>query len=344
MSTLATVWLQFAACVLLIGTAGYQLASAGDLIARRTGLSGSWIGLALLATVTSLPELATGITSVTLAGAPNVAVGDALGSCVINLAFLIVVDFLVRTEPLYTRASQSHILAASFGVILLGFIGVSILMGQAAPKAGVSAPSWLQFSFSLSTPLVLVLYLVAVRAVFVYERGHPNASATREAGEHDKPLSNAILRFVMAGAVVVGAGIWLPFVAVDLAATMGWSGSFVGTLFVAFATSVPELAVTISALRLGAVDLAIGNLLGSNLFNVAIIAIDDLFYAKGPLLAHVSPVHAMTAGSAVIMTGLAVVGLFYRPTDRVFRAVGWISLGLFSVYLLNTYVLYLHGD
>ena len=44
------------------------------------------------------------------------------------------------------------------------------------------------------------------------------------------------------------------------------------------------------------------------------------------------------------MTGLAVVGLFYRPIDRVFRAVGWISLGLFSVYLLNAYVLFLHGD
>jgi cation:H+ antiporter len=180
--------------------------------------------------------------------------------------------------------------------------------------------------------------------VFVYERGHPVASATPVAAAGDPQLSQVLTRFAMAGAVVVGAGLWLPFVAVDLAAAMGWSRSFVGTLFVAFATSVPELAVTVSAVRLGALDLAIGNLLGSNLFNVAIIAIDDLFYTKGPLLAHVSPVHAMTAGSAVIMTGLAVVGLFYRPTDRVFRAVGWISLSLFAVYLLNAYVLYLHGD
>lgn len=89
---------------------------------------------------------------------------------------------------------------------------------------------------------------------------------------------------------------------------------------------------------------AVGNLLGSNFFNAAIIAIDDLFYVKGPLLAHVSPVHAMTAGSAVIMTGLAVVRLLYRPRDRLLRAVGWISLGLFAIYLLNAYVLYLHGD
>ena len=344
MNPFASVWLQFAACMLLIGVAGHQLASAGDQIARRTGLSGSWIGLALLATVTSLPELATGITSVTLADAPNLALGDALGSCVINLAFLVVVDFLHRSQPLYSRASQGHILAAGFGVILLGFIGISILLGQALPTSGPSSLKSLQFSFSLSTPVILLLYLVAVRAVFVYERGHADAAAAPHDSPQDPPLSKVVRRFAVAGAVVVGAGLWLPFVAVELAATMGWSRSFVGTLFVAFATSVPELAVTLSALRLGALDLAIGNLLGSNLFNVAIIAIDDLFYTKGPLLAHVSPVHAMTAGSAVIMTGLAVVGLFYRPTDRVLRAVGWISLGLFAVYLLNAYVLYLHGD
>lgn len=345
MSVRVMVWSQFAVCMLLIGAAGYQLARAGDLIACRTGLSRSWIGLALVATVTSLPELATGITSVTLADVPNIALGDALGSCVINLAFLIVVDFLYRTEPFYTRASQSHILAAGFGVILLGFIGVSVLLGQTMPGNGPVPTTPLQFSFSLSTPVVLVLYLVAVRVVFVYERGHSSAaSAAPLPAEYDIPLTKAIARFSLAGAVVVGAGIWLPFVAVELAAGMGWSRSFVGTLFVAFATSVPELAVTVSALRLGALDLAIGNLLGSNLFNVAIIAVDDLFYQKGPLLAHVSPVHAMTAGIAVTMTGLAVVGLFYRPADRLFRAVGGISLGLFALYLLNAYVLYLHGE
>ncbi|MBX9613149.1 MAG: sodium:calcium antiporter, partial [Burkholderiales bacterium] len=72
MSAASLIWLQFAACAVLIGVAGFQLSRYGDVISQRTGLSGSWIGLALLATVTSLPELATGITSVTLAQAPNV--------------------------------------------------------------------------------------------------------------------------------------------------------------------------------------------------------------------------------------------------------------------------------
>ncbi|MCB2042338.1 MAG: sodium:calcium antiporter, partial [Rhodoferax sp.] len=126
--------------------------------------------------------------------------------------------------------------------------------------------------------------------------------------------------------------------------SMGWSRSFVGSMFVAFVTTLPELAVTLSALRIGALDMAIGNLLGSNLFNVAIIAVDDLFYRHGSLLADGSPVHAVTAGSAIVMTGLAMIGLFFRPRSRVLRAVGWVSLGLLAVYLFNTYVLYLHGE
>jgi cation:H+ antiporter len=58
----------------------------------------------------------------------------------------------------------------------------------------------------------------------------------------------------------------------------------------------------------------------------------------------VSPVHAVTAGSAITMTGLAMVGLFFKPGGRVMRAVSWISLGLVAMYLLNTYVLFLHGE
>jgi cation:H+ antiporter len=338
------VWLQFAVCAVLIGLAGYQLSRYGDVIARRTGLSGGWIGMALLATATSLPELVTGITSVTVAQAPNLALGNALGSCMLNLFFLVVVDFLSRREPLWYRAGQGHVLAAAFGVVMLGFTMVSLLISHMGGGGNDPLPTFLaDLGFSLATPALFLLYLVAMRTVFHYERAH-RVPAT-ESLQADLPtLRQAAIRFMLAAAVVTGAGVWLPFAAVELADAMGWTRSFVGSLFVAFVTTLPELAVTLSALRLGAVDMAIGNLLGSNLFNVAIIAVDDLFYRQGSLLADGSPVHAVTAGSAIVMTGLAMIGLFFRPRSRVLRAVGWVSLGLLAVYLLNTYVVYLHGD
>lgn len=338
-------WLQFAVCAVLIGAAGYQLSRNGDAIAQRTGLSGSWIGLTLVASVTSLPELATGITSVTIAQTPNLAVGNALGSCVLNLAFLVVIDLLHRPAPVWTRAAHSHVLAGAFGVVLLGFLLLGLVVGQLGAWASPSA----QRSVGLLTPVILLLYLVAMRTVFAYERAHPSPPRGGEALHGLPPaalpsLRQACARFAVAAAIVVGAGMWLPFAAVDLAAAMGWNRSFVGSLFMALVTTLPELAVTLSAIRLGALDMAIGNLLGSNLFNTAIVAIDDVFYRPGDLLAHVSPVHAITAASAVVMTGLAVVGLFFRPHNRLLRTVGAVSVGLAAVYLLNTYVVYLYGS
>jgi len=344
MNAVGVIWLQFTACAVLIGIAGYQLSRSGDAIAQRTGLSGSWIGLALLATVTSLPELATGITSVTIANAPNLAVGDALGSCVVNLVFLVVIDFFFRKEPVWHRASQGHVLAGAFGVVMLGVTLVSLLMSQVKSSQGmVVTVSSTQLGFGLTTPVLLALYLVAMRTVFAYERDH--AVPTALTPDTTLPaLRTAVVRFALAACVVAGAGVWLPFVATDLANAMSWNKSFVGSLFVAMATSLPELAVTLSALRMGALDMAIGNLLGSNLFNVVIIAVDDLLYRPGVLLANVSTVHAVTAGSAITMTGLAMVGLFFRPKGRVLRAVGWVSLGLIGMYLLNTHIVFLHGE
>ena len=338
MSPLVSIWLQFGACVVVIGLAGPELCRSGDVIAEKTGLPGSWIGLVLLASVTSLPELVIGVSAVTIAGAPDIAVGDAFGSCVFNLLLLVLLDFLQRGESVYRRARVGHVLSAGFGVVLIGFAGMNVLLyGRGLGFAIGHVGGY--------TPVILLLYALAVRTVFGYERTHLGDLAEDLAERYPTlTLRGALLRYGIGAAAIVAAGVWLPFVAADLADAMGWRTTFVGTLFVAAVTSLPELVVTISALRIGALDMAIANLLGSNLFNMAIIAVDDLVFTKGPLLAHVSPIHAVSAMSAVVMTGIAIIGLMYRPRVRVFRAVGWVSLGLFVIYLLNSYVLYIHGE
>jgi cation:H+ antiporter len=347
MSALAWPWLQFAVLALLIGVAGHRLTREADAIADALALSRTWVGVALVATVTSLPELATGVTAVTWALAPNVAVGNALGACVTNLAFLAVVDLLVRGNPLYRQASQSHILAAGFGAMMLGVVVLAVLLGHAAQRAG-GAPAPLQAlpgGIGPATPLLLGLYLVAVRAIFRHESdGLAGGAAAPPADARQRArLRRHALRFAFAALVVLLAGMRLPFVATEIAQAMGWSRSLVGTVFIAAVTTLPEMAVTVSAIRIGALDLAIGNLLGSNLFNVAILAIDDLVHPGASLLAEVSVVHATTAGVAVVMTGLAVVGLYYRPRQRLLRAVGWVSIGLVALYALNVTALALYA-
>jgi cation:H+ antiporter len=331
-------WSQFLLCAGLIAAAGFALARYGDVIAAKTGLGGTWIGVILVATVTSLPELVTGLASVTVANAPDIAVGDVLGSCVFNLLLIAVLDFLYRESPLYTRASQGHILAAAFSVMLIGLATFSLLTAGTVPLR--------LWHIGIYTPAILVLYLVAVRAIYTHERmTAATAPETAAADAHSGiTLRQAAIRYAAAGALVVAAGIAMPFAAVRLAEVMGWGQSFVGTLLVAGATSLPEAASTIGALRLRAFDLAIGNLLGSNLFNILILALDDIAYLKGPLLWNVSPAHAVSGVSALIMTGAAIVGLFYRPAaGRLFRTVGWVSLAIVLAYVFNTLVLYLRG-
>ena len=100
---------------------------------------------------------------------------------------------------------------------------------------------------------------------------------------------------------------------------------------------------TLAALRLRALDMAIRNLLGSNLFNVAVLAIDDALYLQGPLLREVQPVHAATAITAGVMTGMVMIGLILRPQGGLLRRVSWVSVGLVAAYLLNITLAYLHG-
>jgi len=94
---------------------------------------------------------------------------------------------------------------------------------------------------------------------------------------------------------------------------------------------------------MGAIDMAVAMLLGSNLFDGLIIAIDDLAHAQGPLLAAVSPAHAVTAFAAVMMSGVVIVALLYRLAMRLLRAVGWASVTLLVIYLPSSYAIYLHG-
>jgi len=154
---------------------------------------------------------------------------------------------------MYSRMDQGHILTAGFGVILIGFAGASLLLGRNDLNLKF-------FHVGLYIPNVIVLYLVTMRAAFVYERRRPAPQPIVD-NDPEVTLAMAVTRYLAAAAVVVGAGTWLPFVGIEIADVMGWRTTFVGTLFVAGATSLPEMVVMISALRLGALAMAIANLL-----------------------------------------------------------------------------------
>jgi cation:H+ antiporter len=87
---------------------------------------------------------------------------------------------------------------------------------------------------------------------------------------------------------------------------------------VAIATSLPELVTSFAAVRLGAFDLAVGNLFGSNAFNMAVLFFVDVAYQKGPLLSVVSPMHAMAALWGILLMNIGLMGIIYRAEKRFF--------------------------
>jgi cation:H+ antiporter len=331
------LWLSFLLCFFIITFAGYALSRYGDILAEKTGISSSWIGLTLLATATSLPELATGISAVTVVNVPDIAVGDVLGSTVFNLLILVLLDALYQRETIYSRAAQGHILSAALGALLIGFTGFSLILDQ----AGMS-PAW--GHVGVYTPIIVLVYLAAMRSIHRYEKATLDKYTETSAERYPEvTLREAIGGYLVAAVFVIVAGSFLPFIASDISGMMDWDQSFVGSFFVAAATSAPEVVVTIAALKLGAIDMAIANLLGSNLFDILILAVDDLFYVKGPLLANVDYSHTITAFTAVMMSLLVIIGLVFRPQRRSVLKLTWISLSLLLLYILNGWIQFHHG-
>ncbi|HEY8034782.1 MAG TPA: sodium:calcium antiporter [Methylobacter sp.] len=330
--------MQFLACLVLVGYAGVKLTVYGDAISDKTGLGGNWIGFLLIGIVTSVPELASGISAVTLVDAPDLAVGAILGACIFNLGIIVILDLLYRRESIYHCASQGHILSAAFGIVLLGFngLGMNLALNKEAFALG---------RIGVYSPVILVLYLVAVYTVFSYESQQIKIYTEQEPDAYPNlSLSAVIARYIAAALIVIATGIWLPMVAKQVALIMRWQESFVGTLLVAFITTVPEITVAVTAVRIQALDMAIGGIFGSNLMNNAVLAVEDMVYKNGPIFSKVSPVHTVSVMTSLIMTGFAIIGLFFRPEKRILKMIGWISWMLLSLLLINSYFLFINGQ
>jgi cation:H+ antiporter len=316
----------------VILASGVRLARYGDIIAQKTGLGGTWMGLVVMAAVTSLPEAITGASAILVFDVADIAAGDAIGSCMFNLLILSLLD--VRDPlPLTARVHQGHVLSGAFGIVQLGLVAAAIVAGPRAPAIG-----WI----ALHSVAVLAIYALAMRTIFVFERKRLAEVTSAIAGEPHYAaitLRRALLSYAAAAGVLVLAAAALPGLGERLAEHTGLGQSFVGSLFVAASTSMPEVVVSVAAARMGALDMAVANLFGSNIFNVAVVGFDDLLYTDGILLEAVSPAHLVTATSAIVMTGAAIVGLTFRAQRKRFR-LSWDTFAIVAMYGLG--VLLLH--
>ena len=321
----------FASCALVIVYSGVRLSKYGDIIADLSGLGKAWIGLILMAAVTSLPELFSGISSIVIMKKPDIAVGAVFGSCAFNLAILALLDYFVPGKPISSVVTKSQILAGFLGMILLTLSVIEINFGKLFPERG-----WL----GLFPALIIIIYLISIRIIFENDRQAQKAIENLTSQSHKKEmkisLKKAILKFLFYSVLIVTAALALPYFAEKLAQEAGINESFVGTLLVAASTSLPEMVVSIAAVRMGSIDLAVGNLLGSNIFNMFILAIDDLIYTDGPILLATNPNHALSALVTLLMTSVISISIIFgSPKKRFALGVDAIIMMLLYAALLS---------
>ncbi|MYI04965.1 MAG: sodium:calcium antiporter [Chloroflexi bacterium] len=314
---MALLWLQFVASAVLILLAAHFLASSADTVAERTGLGRSFIGVVMLATATSLPELATGISSIAWLDAPDLAIGDAFGSNLFNLMIIGLADIYWQNGPVLNAVSRTSVMVGALGAGLIGLAALAIFIYS---ETDVTADWFLSpFTILLIVGFIAAMYLIYRHSQQIQESQDAEQSPDQPAAERRTPtLSRALLIYALSAAVVVAAAVWLADVGEQIAETMHWEESFVGTQFLAISTSLPEIGTSFAALRLNAPELAITNVLGSNVFNMGIVLFfDDVAFTDGAVWSAVSTVHVISGLIAVLMTMVVIVGIMTRPRQRI---------------------------
>ena len=301
---------QFAICAAVVVVAGTILTKSADAIAEITGFGRLLVGSILLAGATSLPELTVDIAAIRL-GAPDLAIGDLLGSCLANLLILAMLDLMQKsTGGMLSRRSARHALSGSVSVALMAVAGIAILTSSRIPETtwlGIGPGLWVLAAF----------YLGGVRVVYLDQRASLAEATGDVHAEARKPgaLTKAIVGFVVAAGVILFVGPFMAHAAESFAKATGLGQTFVGTTLVALSTSLPEFVASLAAIRMGAYDLAIGNIFGSNAFNMILLFPLDIVQ-KGSLLAVVSANHCITCLAAILATQTAILGQLYNVEGR----------------------------
>ena len=333
--------------------AGVVLARNGDAIATRTGMGGLFVGMLLMAGATSLPEIVTDV-SAAAAGAPDLALGDLFGSSMANMAILALVDMMHRGHVWPSaglgQARVAAIAIALTSVLMLGiisplrfqvgWIGVESIVIIAAY---VFAAAWVRRAQRSATTRP-VMPAPALPEPALPEPALPDAGdevlvPVGLDGLRGEPLRRNVLAFLGASLLILIVAPLMAIAAQAIAEQTGVAQTFVGVTLLAAATSLPELATSIAAVRIGAYALAVGNLFGSNAINPTIIFFADAAYLPGPILAAVSSQQLLAGVGAILLTAIALGGIVHGARTRIERGEP-DALLLLLAYVLMVWIVW----
>jgi cation:H+ antiporter len=351
MENLATLLIGFVAAAGIVTVSGVFLTHAGDELGDRLGLGGTWVGLVVLSSVTSLPELVSSIGGAVWQGQPDLACGNVFGSNCFNVFIIALLDLYYRGGALSYQFGVLPTFSAGLGVAMTSLAGIAILCSQTSlfPSSPLSDGWW--------SGLIVAGYLGCMFLILRFERKTykpENDPKDDELPVEAKIVGEATLKPVLqrlglASLVVVVGGLCMVYLADELAEfpfPFGKLGhTFVGTLGLALATSLPELVVGVTALRMGKFELAVGNVFGSNIFNILVLAVCQIVYAlfhSSDFYGSIAVPNLFSAFLAVLLAAVAIAGLMYRG-KKTFLGLGWDTGTIMIVFVSGMYLLFLMG-
>ncbi|WP_404405753.1 sodium:calcium antiporter [Jeotgalibacillus malaysiensis] len=335
---MAFVWFVLAAIVTVY--AAMKLSTYADVISTKTAMGGLLVGTLLLAGATSLPEVTTSLSAV-LIGNNDIAIGNVLGSNLFNVFILACFDLYYRKKKLFLQASNDHLYTAGLGLLLTLLVMVALTLRIDYTILGMG----------IDSILIVVIYIAGISIIGRLSKSdqslpqaeeHVTATPAKESSEFTMSVKHAVIGFIIAAIVIMGAGTVLSIMGDQIAVITGLGSSFVGSFLVAATTSLPEAVSVLVALRLKNINLAMGSILGSNIFNMLILAGSDLIYREGAIITSVSDSHLTTAIGVTILSVIAIWAVLMKKATSTFKYV-LPSLLVVIVYFVSSYLIFVNS-
>lgn len=335
------LWVNIAIFALSAGAvwiAGTRISRYADSIARQTGIGHLAVGLVLLGGITSLPEMAVALFSA-ITHNPALAVNNLLGGVAMQKAILAGADALIGKDALtVVVSSPALLLQGALSILMLVVVAAAIVIRD-IPLFGIGIWSWVLLG--LYAWSIWMLSRSAGHRPWLVQDDYSREQEPREASDQQDEVSLKVVagKTVIAATVILAAGFLLSQTGDAIAVQTGLGQSFVGAVLLAFSTSLPEASTVLSAVRLRQYEMAISDILGTNLFNVALIFLVDAAYDSKPVFNEVGTLSLFASLLGIVLTVIYLIGLIERR-NRTIARMGIDSLATLLVYGGGVFILY----
>jgi len=328
--TLPALFAGFLIAASVIAVVGVRLTEMADRLADQTGIGEAIAGAVLLGMATSLAGTVVSFTAAA-DGEASLAFSNAIGGIAAQTAFLALADMVYRKANLeHASADLANLFQASLLTFMLGLP----LAAYAGPDISVLGVH----PVSVALPVIYILGLRVGGLVRDTPMWHPvHTGATREdVPETEQDISpslvSLLIRFLLLAVILAVSGWIISKVGAQLSQRLGISATVVGALMTAVATSLPELITVLAAVRRGAVQLAVGGIIGGNTFDVLFLTLADAGYQSGSIYHAITHDDLFWVAVGLVMNSILLIGLIVRQQNGPGR-IGVESLMILMIYL-----------